>query len=103
MLAPGDTLATGGTQGFCYKLYIESEVVHALLAKDLDDILCENFHYAWCRKLGQIGPVQVIQVKNGAETYLHICQLRGQKLGNIKPSALQKSTGWEEAFMAKEV
>jgi hypothetical protein len=98
MLAPDDILFAGNTNGFHYKLYIESESVHALLAKALDDALCENFHYAWCRKLGQIGAVQVMQVKHGAETYLQICQTRGQKLGNIKPSALQKSAGWKEVF-----
>ncbi len=92
MLAPNDGA------NFHYSLYIECDRVPAALAKDLDDALCENFHYDYCRKLGQIGPVQAAQVSNGAQTYLYTCQQRGQKLGNIKPSVLQKSAGWQEAF-----
>jgi hypothetical protein len=93
MLAPDDE------NGFRYVLYLESDDGNAALAKDLDTALRENFHYDYCRKLGQIEDVQVVQVQHGAETYLRACQARGQKLGNIKPSALQKTTGWRKWFI----
>lgn len=38
-----------------------------------------------------------------AETYLRACMVRGQKLGNIKPSVLQKTTGWGAALAAQPV
>jgi hypothetical protein len=50
--------------------------------------------------LGQLAETQIVQVKNGSAAYLRACQQRGQKLGNIKPSVLQKSIGWGEAFQS---
>ena len=94
MLAPDDAQA----DGFRYLLFIESDRWDNDLAMDIDNGLRENFHYDYCRKLGQLEKIQVIQVTNGAETYLKACQERGQKLGNIKPSVLQKSTAWVEWF-----
>lgn len=93
MLAPDDT------DGFRYLLYVESDGCEADLAKVIDDSLRENFHYDYCRKLGQLEAVQIIQVTHGAKTYLRACQARGQKLGNIKPTALQKTTGWKDWFV----
>ena len=95
MLAPDDT------DGFRYLLYVESDGCEADLAKAIDDSLRENFHYDYCRKFGQLEMVQMIQVTHGAETYLRACQARGQKLGNIKPSVLQKTTGWKKWFVTK--
>ncbi|MEW5938605.1 MAG: GH3 auxin-responsive promoter family protein, partial [Chloroflexota bacterium] len=69
------------------------------LSDSLDSLLRQNFHYDYCRKLGQLAPAQVTLVRRGAETYLAACQSRGQKLGDIKPAVLQKSTGWGEYFV----
>ncbi|HET9905781.1 MAG TPA: GH3 auxin-responsive promoter family protein, partial [Anaerolineales bacterium] len=92
MLAPDDS------NGFRYLLFIESDESNENLAIDLDDGLRENFHYDYCRRLGQLGETQIVQVIDGAETYLRACQARGQKLGNIKPGILQKTTGWISWF-----
>jgi hypothetical protein len=92
MLAPEDR------DGFHYVLYIESNDCVDNLAKDLDDALRANFHYDYCRRLGQLGAVQIVNVRRGAERYLHACQARGQKLGNIKSSVLQKTTGWQNGL-----
>ena len=92
MLAPEE----GG--GFHYRLYIENAGIPAVLASALDAALSANFHYDYCRKLGQIGPVQVSTVQNGAQAYLNACRARGQKLGNIKPGTLQKTSGWADSF-----
>jgi hypothetical protein len=92
MLAPEDS------DGFHYVLYVESNDCVDDLAKDLDDALRANFHYDYCRKLGQLEAVQIVNVTRGAERYLHACQARGQKLGNIKPSVLQNQRGWKKWF-----
>jgi hypothetical protein len=92
MLAPDDT------DVFHYTLYLEAENHPDGLAAELDEALCQNFHYEYCRKLGQLAEVRIVPVKRGAELYLHACQSRGMKLGDIKPRVLQKTTGWGEWF-----
>jgi hypothetical protein len=95
MLAPDEA-----PSDFRYVLYLESgaQFNASTLAQDLDSALRANFHYDYCRKLGQLQAAAVIPVTRGAETYLRACQLRGQKLGNIKPGALQKTAGWSKYF-----
>lgn len=95
MLAPDDV----GT--FHYTLYLDLPQITDLpndLAIELDFSLRKNFHYDYCRRLGQLAETQAILVKNGNAAYIHACQMHGQKLGDIKPSALQKSTGWNRWF-----
>jgi len=92
MLAPDDEDA------FRYVLYLENENQNVEIAEDLDLALRKNFHYDYCRKLGQLESVQVVYVMDGAETYLKACQARGQKLGNIKSSVLQKTSEWGKQF-----
>lgn len=96
MLAPEDS-----ADGFHYVLYIEGNESDDNLTKDLDHALRANFHYDYCRTLGQLEAAQIVNVTRGTERYLHACQARGQKLGNIKPSILQKTTGWKEWFVEK--
>ena len=92
MLAPDDQ------NGFRYVLYLESDVYLARLGTELDSALRENFHYDYCRKLGQLESLQVVYVMHGTETYVKACQSGGRKLGNIKPSVLQKTLGWHDWF-----
>jgi len=95
-------LAPDNLNGFRYVLYLEDDRVVDKLAEDVDFALRANFHYDYCRKLSQLEVIDVVYVENGCETYLKACQARGQKLGNIKPSVLQKTTGWQEWFKVKE-
>jgi hypothetical protein len=102
MLAPDDT------PPFHYTLYLELPTTrlsdHATirlpdhLTTELDNALRANFHYDYCRRLGQLAETQTVQVKDGSAAYIKACQARGQKLGDIKASVLQKSTGWGEWF-----
>lgn len=92
MLAPADTSL------FHYALYVEASQLPNNLSAELDSSLRENFHYDYCRKLGQLDEAQIILVKHGSEAYIHACQMRGQKLGDIKPFVLQKSIGWGKWF-----
>jgi hypothetical protein len=98
MLAPDDTQSF-----FHYVLYIELATTEPAnqLTNELDLALRENFHYDYCRKLGQLAEAQIVQVEKGNESYLRACQERGQKLGDIKASVLQKSTGWGKFFEGK--
>ncbi|MCC6985850.1 MAG: GH3 auxin-responsive promoter family protein [Anaerolineales bacterium] len=100
MLAPDDT------PPFHYTLYIEladnsTNRLSDYLTTQLDTSLRANFHYDYCRRLGQLAETQTVQVKDGSAAYIRACQGRGQKLGDIKPSVLQKSTGWGEVWSQK--
>ncbi len=96
LLAPDES--EGGPR---YTLYLELPPgqgggVAEALPGELERRLRENFHYAYCRQLGQLGPARVAVTPPGAaERYLAACQARGQRLGNIKPTRLQKTAGWD--------
>lgn len=95
MLAPDDT------PPFHYTLYLELDsrtIELPDLPTQLDNVLRTNFHYDYCRRLGQLAETQIVQVKDGSGAYINACQQRGQKLGDIKASVLQRSTGWGEWF-----
>jgi hypothetical protein len=101
MLAPDDQ-----AEGFRYTLYVElpddqqSEELLANLSTDLDQHLRRNFHYDYCRRLGQLAHAEVLPIaKEGAETYLEVLRSRGQRLGSIKPATLDKATGWGNHFV----
>jgi hypothetical protein len=86
-----------------YTLFIEDR--HApdeelrIVGRELDRALEENFHYRYCRELGQLGPVRVFRVvAHGRESYLEACAKKGQKLGDVKPLCLHGASGWIKAF-----
>jgi hypothetical protein len=102
MLAPNDS-----GHEFHYTLYLELAPNQQTrddlsgLAHDLDQKLCQNFHYDYCRRLGQLAGAEIRWIDQGAvQAYLHACQAQGQRLGDIKPSTLQRTTGWGEHFAA---
>ncbi|HWP57529.1 MAG TPA: GH3 auxin-responsive promoter family protein [Candidatus Acidoferrales bacterium] len=85
-----------------YCLLIEASGVSAdilaQLADRLDELLREGHHYAYCRRLGQLGPLQALPVRDGARRYLERCVALGQRLGSIKPTALHCKPGWSVWF-----
>ncbi len=98
LLAPDEA-----PDGFRYTLYLDLPPTQAIgedaLQADLERSLRQNFHYAYCRKLGQLAASRVrLIAAGGAEAYLRARQSRGQKLGNVKPAVLQHTTGWGEYF-----
>ena len=106
-LEPLFALAAPSEEGgnFRYRLFIElpEEQVADLdqmgLKEAFEAKLCGNFHYAYCRKLGQISQVDLYLIARDAqEAYLAACQERGQRLGDIKPKFLDTFTGWENHF-----
>ena len=86
MLAP-----VGGADGLParYELLVECSPDDAdRLAAAVEASLNASHHYALCRRLGQLDPVHAVVVRDGAREYEKACLARGQRLGSIKPVAL---------------
>ena len=82
-----------------YRLYAElpSAAVETL-ALAVDRELHRAHHYALCRSLGQLGAVRGVSVRDGHRVYERACAGRGQRVGAIKPPALECAPGWERVF-----
>jgi len=100
MLAPNDK-----ENEFRYTLYLELQSfqcnldIHPEFPIKLDQKLRQNFHYDYCRKLGQLASPDIFRIKQGAtKAYLDKCMNQGQRLGDIKPKSLHKDTGWDNVF-----
>lgn len=82
-------------QGDRYVLYVRSDGP----VPNPDAAFRENFHYDYCRKLGQLKEMRIYRLTGDADReYLDACVRRGQKLGNIKPPILSLLDGWENIF-----
>jgi hypothetical protein len=97
-----------GSNRHAYCLFIEAQGqadgVLRLLGDELEEALLENYHYAYCRDLGQLDAVRVFRVESGAlDVYLSVCQAHGQRLGDIKPVALHHLGDWSRAFQGRIV
>ena len=78
-----------------YTLYSNSDIDAAALERRL----AENPHYKWAVQINQLRPVRVVKVSDAASSvYLEVCCSRGQKLGDIKPAALDTWPGWHDTF-----
>lgn len=87
-----------------YVLFIESAADETALfgvVRALDDALRENVHYDYCRRLGQLDALRVFRIAHGASaTYLAHA---GQRLGEVKLSALDSRGGWRGRFEGRWV
>jgi hypothetical protein len=98
-----------------YRLFIEpaaaispcpleewGRAVALTLAAGLEAGLCENPHYAYARRLGQLAAADVVVLDPHEgpawELYQRQCLARGMRLGNIKPTALDGWPGWPAVF-----
>jgi len=86
-----------------YALFIEtnepSDEILRRLGEELETALQENYHYRYCRELDQLDALRVFRIRGGGpETYLAVCQARGQRAGDIKPVALHHGQGWSRFF-----
>jgi hypothetical protein len=99
LLAPVQDPRTG-TAHYC--LFIESNAEEPALerfARLLEQILAaEGCHYGYCRKLGQLGSLQVQRVRNGWATFQRTLLAQGQRVGSIKPASLDQRPIWAAAF-----
>jgi hypothetical protein len=78
-----------------YVLYLESDAV--VNANALDASLRDSHHYDLARRLGQLAPLRVLRVRDGAATYLRV-KSATQTLGDVKIPALDREQGWTERF-----
>ena len=78
-----------------YVLYIKTN--NSL--PDMDNLLRENFHYDYCRKLGQLKALRIFRLTGQPEKeYLNHCTATGQRLGDIKTTFLSRKSGWDKVF-----
>ena len=86
-----------------YTLFLEMELVVAKqlekLILELDNRLRNNYHYDYCRKLGQLKEIRIFIIEeHGVQTYLQLREQAGQKLGDIKPAVLDNKRNWSQRF-----
>lgn len=66
---------------------------------DFDTMLRENFHYDYCRKLGQIDNPALFQISSdGLNTYHKEMLTRNIGQGDIKPMCLDHHSNWDQLF-----
>ena len=102
LLAPEET---GGPPRYVW--FVETEAPPPPgLADDLETALSDNFHYAHCRRLGQLAHAGVSRINparaNGAAVYQDVMLSRGMRAGDIKPAPLDASTGWANRFAGEK-
>lgn len=98
-------------EGISYTLFLESAKSSQKLkevAETLDGRLQSNYHYKYCRKLGQLGKLRIFSIssdknKKASDVYLEESQAAGKKIGNVKPAALSSKTGWSGKFSGRFV
>jgi hypothetical protein len=85
-------------QGCRYTLYVEGRLP-GTVAEQLDRSLRRNPHYANCRDLGQLQPLQLFLINDhGHETYARREIAAGARLGDVKPAFLSRKPGWSALF-----
>lgn len=89
-----------------YTLFIEvadqPDATLPEIGAELETVLRENYHYRYCRDLGQLDAVRVFRIDSDAlETYLTVCQAHGQRAGDIKPVVLHRLGGWARHFRGR--
>jgi hypothetical protein len=96
MLAPDDRDPPG------YTLFLRAAAPDAVLravGRRVEAGLRDNYHYDYCRRLGQLGPLRLFRVTGDARaTYQERCVARGQRAGDVKPTALHAATNWSAHF-----
>jgi hypothetical protein len=84
-----------------YTLYLEGACPAAdgtRMASRVEHFLMQGAHYAYCRKIGQLGPVHAVAVQGAARALERRRIAEGGRLGELKPSPLDRRTGWDSFF-----
>jgi len=93
MLAPSES----GTPH--YTLFLECGHRQTDLAFRLDQRLQANPHYAYCRRIGQLGELRIFRINRDArDSYVNHCTALGERAGSVKMTALDRRFGWEQVF-----
>lgn len=86
---------------YFYALFIDYHVdnhINKGITLDFEKELSKNYHYAYCRKLGQLTPARVYFISKGKEIYMEVSKLYGIKMGNLKNNVLNKRLNWSIYF-----
>jgi len=101
LLRGGFAMLAPATAGRHYILFTDGAAADVDL---LDEHLRANPHYDYCRRLGQLGSIEVFKITDHAEeAYIRRCEARGQRAGSVKPASLDAGSGWEEVFAGELV
>lgn len=68
------------------------------ILEQVENRLNENPQYSYARRIGQLGPLDIIRVQNPLETYIKWACLNGTRLGDIKIPSLRPEMDWLTAF-----
>lgn len=66
------------------------------LRERVETLLMEGEHYAYCRRLGQLRPVQAVIVRDALRRYERRALAHGQRAGEIKLTPLHTATDWRK-------
>ncbi|MBI5507242.1 MAG: GH3 auxin-responsive promoter family protein [Deltaproteobacteria bacterium] len=86
-----------------YRLYVDCDADDAALDRFVGAVeasLCGNFHYRYCRDLGQLAALRVRRVTDGWARFEAAQARRGAVLGGLKPLGLDSRPDWAEVFGA---
>jgi hypothetical protein len=84
-----------------YALYVESPGTGAALARlgeEVEARLCRHHAYWYCRRLGQLRPLQIFRVKDGARRYRATLRDQGLPEWELRATALDGRALWAEVF-----
>lgn len=84
-----------------YVLLSDSDAAKAA-ADWLETRLRAAVHYGYCRRLGQLGPVEGIRIPGAADRYLRACAALGRRAGGVKPPGLCRELGWRRRLEGAE-
>lgn len=90
---------------FTNGMVIEENILSDL-GQEIDSAFRENFHYDYCRRLGQLGSCKVFLIdpnQDAFQVYLTTCTELGQRLGDIKSVALHSFQYWSQRFRGRFV
>jgi len=76
------------------------------LARGIDEAMQASYHYEYARRLGQLVGCCLFVIAADSDafhTYLTVCTGLGQRLGDVKPTALHAYQGWAKEFRGKVV
>lgn len=78
-----------------YVLYIKADKIKI----DVENEMRKNFHYDYCRKLGQLDKLAIFRLTGNPESeYIERLRAEGIKIGDIKLNALSLKDDWDQYF-----
>lgn len=95
-----------GNDGLAYCLFLATDDTNKgqlnRLLTSMQNRLSHNYHYAHCHKIGQLNSLRLFLIDRGSKSpevvFAKEMQRRGLKLGDIKPSVLDREIGWDNIF-----